>query len=471
MALHDTIQQLSRQITAHRTGQEQLDNYYKGGQRLAAMGLAIPPKLRQLQTVVNWPRVYVDSLANRMSVEGFRLAGDTSTDSDMWDWWQANNLDEWQKLAYVETLVQGRCYITVDYDEEDPSTPTIRVESPRHMFAETDPRTRRVTRALRHYVVQDENGQQQQRATLYEPETTTYAALQAGTWVELSSYEHKLGRVPVVPMVNRARVEDRLGESEMTDVIGLTDAACRLLTGLQAAQELQALPQRYLLGITEDAFKNADGQTKTAWEVYTGAIFAAEDQGVTAGQWSAADLRQFNDVVKMYGSQIASVTGLPPQYLGISTDNPASADAIRMQESRLVMTVESKSVMFSGAWEEAMRLGMLIVGKDAARARRLETVWRDPSTPTRESLAVAIKGLYDSGIYDLETALERLGESPEQVRKILDRHDKTSMNRLAASLGLTNEPDSVQRGEGVDSAAPGGVPAGSTSAAPATRTQ
>lgn len=422
--------------------------YYEGTQRLASLGLSLPPEMRKLQTVVNWCATYVNSISRRQKVEGFRLAGSGSADQRFWDWWQANNLDEESDLAHLEALVHGRCYIVVGYDEDEPGTPIITVESPSNTYAEIDPRTRQVTAAVQLYSP-DANGRPTEAVLHFPNETIQVARNDRGGWYETERTNHQLGVVPVVPMVNRNRVVDTYGRTEMADVMGLTDAACRTLTNLQGAQELMAVPQRYILGADEEMFQDADGNPVPTWQAYVANILTVPGDGsgdkVSVGQFNAAELRNYTGVIESYAKLVSTVTGLPSHYLGMSTDNPASADAIRSSEARLVKLVERKNSAFEAAWEKAMRIGALLVdGSDNPELRRLETIWRNPATPTLSEKADAIRKLVGSNepLIDRQTALEMMGMGPEEVRKILDRMGNDPVNQLLAMV--SDGPRNVQ---------------------------
>lgn len=415
----DLVRRLSESMTAMSTRQERLDAYYDGAVRLEAMGLALPPEMRKLTTVVNWPRLVVDSLEERLDIEGFRLGGATTADEELWGWWQANNLDEGSGLGHLEALVQGRAYIVVGAPEAEGDAPVITVESARSMYAEVDPRTRRVTAALRLYDVRDE---QPRAATLYLPERTAHLRLgDGGQWVpnpDVPADEHGLGVVPVVPMVNRGRLHDRAGRSEMTDVIPITDAACRSLTNLQGAQELLSMPQNIFFGVTKDDFVDQNGKQLPTWEAYLGRMKALANTDAKAVQLPGADLRNFTEVINHYARIVGALSGLPPHFLGFSSDNPASADAIRSSEARLVKRAERRTRMFGEAWEAALRIAMRVAGRDAEGADRMETVWRDPSTPTNAAQADAVTKLYTAGLLPQEAAWEQLGFSPEYRRHL-----------------------------------------------------
>jgi hypothetical protein len=85
--------------------------YYDSERRPDAIGIAVPPEMRGLLAHVGYPRLYVDSIAERQEIEGFRLGGSTDADMELWDWWQANNLDIEATLGHSEALIYGRSYI------------------------------------------------------------------------------------------------------------------------------------------------------------------------------------------------------------------------------------------------------------------------------------------------------------------------------------------------------------------------
>lgn len=437
MADLDVLHALRRRLQTRSGKVRRLDAYYDGAQRLAALGLGLPPEMRRLQVVANWPRLVVDSLEERLDVEGFQLADTAATDARLWSWWQANNLDEESSLAHLEALVAGRAFLTVGPNETDPEVPVITPESARSMVADIDPRTRRVRAALRLYNAPDDGGSARS-ATLYLPDRTVFYDRVSAGWRATDTIDHQLGQVPVVPLVNRARLADRDGRSEMADVIGLTDAACRTLTNLQGAQELLAVPQRYVLGATREDFVDENGNPIPAWEAYIGRILALGDPDTKVGQFASADLRNFTEVINAYARLVSALSGLPPHFLGLVSENPASADAIRSAEARLVKRAERRTRAFSGAWEQAMRLGMLFVdGELPPDAARLEAVWRDPSTPTYAAKADAVSKLVAAGILPVSVAWEELGYGAEKRRQLADASSDDPIARLMATVDTT----------------------------------
>ena len=377
--------------------------YYDSLRRPDAIGIAVPVEMRRLLAHVGYPRLYVDAIAERQEVEGFRMGSADSGDTELWDWWQANNLDVEATLGHTDALIYGRSFITVAAADPrvdvnvDLEVPIIRVEPPTSLHAVIDPRTREVTRAIR--AVYNEEQTSLVASTLYLPDDTVQWVNDKGSWKLLSRVRHGLGLVPVIPIPNRTRLSDLYGTSQITpELRSITDAAARILMCMQGTAELMAIPQRLIFGVKPEDL-GVDPETgKQLFDAYVARILAFEDPEGKATQFSAAELRNFVDALDALDRKAAAYTGLPPQYLSFSSDNPASAEAIRSSESRLVKTVERKNKIFGGSWEQAMRIAYKVIkGEVPSEMFRLESVWRDPSTPTYASKADAAAKLYANG--------------------------------------------------------------------------
>ena len=438
-------------------GFQDSEDYYNANPRDLAVGIATPPQLRALLAQVGVPRIYVNAIAERLIIEGFRIGDSGDTDADLWAWFKANGLDDKAWLSFCEALVFGRSYITVAAPgEEDkdnplliPEVPIIQVESPKSLFAKIDPRTKRVLWAVR--VVKDDQGETVS-ATLYTPDQTEVFAAQDGELVSFETVSHGLGVVPVVPMIHSESVSDLYGSSLISeDVRSVTDAMSRLLMNMQMTSELMATPQRIIFGSSVDELGGPD---KNGLELYTSSYIAVEDPTGKAVQLPAAELRNYTEALTQLLKMAAAYTGLPPQYLSYSDDNPASAEAIRASESRLVRHCEAVAAQFGAAWEQAMRIALLVMGQQLTLDHfRMETVWRDPSTPTFQAKADAVQKAFGSGIVPLEQARIDMGYSPEQRRQMAEWDKASPQGQLAAMYGIpevSGEPGDDGEGNGGD---------------------
>lgn len=444
--------------------------YFESTKRPKAIGLAAPPELQKLAPNIGYPRLYVLALAERITLEGFKVPGEDETESEFWKWWTANRLDTEFTLGCVEALVHGSAYITVSAPPEGentlfgvPETPIIQIESPLSLYADVDAWTRQVRSAIR--VFKDDEGEIN-RVTLYTPEETVYREKLDGGWVDINSVTHDLGVVPVVPLLNRRKLSDFTGSSEITpELKSFTDAAGRLLTNMQAAAELMAVPQRVIFGMDPKDLIGPDGQMSSTFDAYMARILAVTDPQGKVDQFQAAQLQNFADGIREIRNEVAAYTGLPPQYLSNSQDNPASADAIRSAERRLVANAERKCSVFGGDLEQAMRVAWQVMnpGSDVPEELyRLQAIFRNPATPTYEAKADAASKLFanGTGVIPKEQARIDIGYTPEQRLQMRewdqDEQDEL-MARYEEAQAMTAEDGTGKAAEDEPDAVPGGA--------------
>jgi hypothetical protein len=272
---------------------------------------------------------------------------------------------------------------------------------------------------------------------------------------------HKLGEVLVEPLVNRARVRDRGGVSELKDVIPVSDGVCKLGTDMMVAAEFYANPRRWAVGMGPDDFKDPEGRNTSSFTARIAGMWTTENENAKFGQFQEASLEAFFKGIDSLARVVSGLTGLPPHFLGYTGGEPISADAIRASEARLVKRAERRQRAFGGSWERVMRKAMLVRGGSVPQdAMSLETVWRDPATPTRAQQADAAVKLFQAGLLPREQAWEDLGYTEVQIARMLDMLDDESSRALgqefSALLGAQRQPPAP----GAPAPAPEPVPVG-----------
>jgi len=388
-------------------GTRKFEQYYEGTIQLDSLGVSLPPRVRVLEQAAPFPKMAVDVLSEVLNPEGFLLGDDAETPKLLRKWWATNNLDTEVKLAITEALVRGSAFFIVGPGDE--GSPRITAHSGDGMAVAYD-HMGRVSEAVRKYKVGDNRF-----AAHYLPGLTRYYGEVQGQWklTETGEVRTRASRPAVVPMVNRARLKDHDGRSEIAEIVKTTDAASRSLTNLQVAQELLAMPTRYLFGDGLEALADQNGNPVDKITAYFGQ-FLTGPAGAQAGQIPGADLSQIINTYKLYAQIVSSVTGIPPSMLGISTDNPASAEAMRVAKDRLIARAEVKQSMFGDDLEDVARLALEMEGVLPAEAATLELQWRDPALTSVSAKAANMLQAHSQGVVSAETARDGLQLTPEQ---------------------------------------------------------
>ena len=451
-----------------------LNDRYDGTRQLDSLGLNIPPVTRVLEMATTWPQLVVDTMAEVLVVEGFECAAE-GTDpflKRVWELWAASNMGVSAYLAQVEALVQGSSFLIVGLDRGGRVFTTVRSRG----GVAVDYVDGRVASALVRYQATTEQGTTVERATYYTGTTIETFQQAGGLWGKLESASAP-GYVPVVPLVNKYRVGDTAGRSEISLVSGFADAAARALTLLQLSMELLSMPQRWIAGGDMSKFKRADGTSPTLADLYLGSYMFAPTADAKMGQFPGADLSQIVNVIETLARQVSATTGIPMQMFGFtSAGNPMSAEAMRAAKERFISRGERKQALFGEAYTQWARIALAY---DAvARGRRvdigrldeslsgLEVAWRDIAFPSVAAKNQAVLQAHAQGIVSGRTAREQLPLTVQQKRRedMADAAEGDVIMRAAGKRAsfkqapaFKDDPDAVTAGNEDKAAVKGGL--------------
>ena len=422
------MDRLSTKLRGHQSRNIELEYYYEGKNRLKDFRISIPPQLANAETVVGWPGTVVSVLEERLDLEGFIAPEELGLN----EIYRQNNLDSEGSFGHTDALIYGTGFIVIGKGAEGEPDPLITIESPNRMTGYYDLRLRRLSSAL--LMNYDLSGRPQS-GVLYLPNETITISYDNGSWQDVDRDVHNMGRVPVVPLVNNPRSSDPNGRSEITRAVkSYTNSAMRTMLGAEIAREFYSAPQRYILGADESVFTDSDGNALNPWSVYQGRILAlpyneTEQQMPQVGQFQANSTQPYFEQIRSLAQMLAAEAAIPASYLGFQTDNPASADAIRQMESRLVKRAERRQANFGRAWAEAMKIALLVRdGELTPEASNIRAIWRDAATPTRAAAADEATKLIAAGVLlpDSEVTYNRIGLS-DSDKQVL-RSEKLAQN-------------------------------------------
>lgn len=406
---------------------DKLETYYEGEARLDALGVTLPPRMRILELMAPFPKMSIDILTEVLNPSGFILGEDRDVTDILRRWWSVNDMDTTVNNCLTEALVQGAAYLVVGYGDDH--SPRITAHDRRGIATRFDHQGHLIE-AVRLY----KEGENDYAAHYIPGYVIIYVRDSALQWQEVERIATGVSRPTIVPVFNRVRLKDLRGRSELLDIIGITDAASRSLTTLQVAAETLAMPQRYIFGEGVKELFTGEGSAKNVsnfdaeakkLKTYLSSMMIGPD-GAQAGQFPGADLSQLRDSYKMYAQIVSAITGIPPAMLGVSTDNPSSAEAMRVAKDRLIARAETKQSMFGDAIEEVMRIALdMYKIRSYADTQQLEVQWRDPATASESARQAALLQAHAQGVIDAETAREGLRLTPEQMSR--ERKNATSL--------------------------------------------
>ena len=425
---------------------DRFDLYLRGEQPLRFMSDEMRKEFGGdiTELVLNWPELGSEAFENRLDVEGFRFPGMSEGDVKLWATWQANNMDEQSSMGHLDAIALSKAAVIVGSPEAGDDEPVVTVESAFDTAWIRSPKSGAVTAGLKRWTEADGT----EWANLYVPGATHTMSWLRGQWLPTTTDPHGVERPLLVPLVNKPRTKIRDGRSEFASIIGLADAANKMATDMMISGEYHAMPRRWAFGVKREDFVGKDGRLKSAWEFTKGRMWANENKDVKVGQFPEADLKNFHDTIRLLAQLASQMLALPDDYMSFTSDNPPSADALRAAESRMVKKVERKHVSFGGTWEEVMRLTQRIkTGSFDANARALETVWRDPSTPTVAQKADAAVKLYAAGVTPLEQTRIDLGYTQAQRRE-MRKMDEAQLTGLGLEAPPVPDPTAGNAGVG-----------------------
>jgi hypothetical protein len=267
-----------------------------------------------------------------------------------------------------------------------------------------------------------------------------------GSW-RVERRTHKFG-VPVDPMRHKPRIGRPFGSSRITrSVMSIHIQALAAMIRADVNGEAYSLPRYVLLGATEQAFQNADGSPKAAWQAAWDAVWAVgDDHDAPSDALARADVKQFtgqspepqNAHLRMLAQMFSGETGIPIGELGIIGDsNPTSAEALQASKEDLISAAEQTTDDWGPDVASAAKRALTMLNGGVPDDLDLRARFRNPMHISRAAAADAGSKVLDKApwLADSEVGLELLGLSPDQIRRaMLDKRRATGTQALASIL-------------------------------------
>ena len=450
---------LYRQLSARRPEVRRFNEFFRGEQPLAYAS----KEWREFNTgrfdkfSDNWCGVVGNSPSERTRVNGFRVGDSvdaiTADEKQLQRDWLVNEMDAQSSQGFLQSIIAKRSNVLVWGDDDD--EPVMTWESPDQTIVEHYPSLPRVRRAARKAWMSDDC----EYATLYLADALwkwkrprglvvgadgrtvgglfiPYSAggVGGGGWVprddegEPWPLPNPMRIVPMVEFPNRPM----LGGEPISDIegtIAMQNAINLLWNYLFSAADFASLPARVVMGQSPPKIPILDtdgrkiGEKPVEAEALTkGRMLWLTGESTTIGQWDAAKLDVFTDVINRGVRHLAAQTRTPVHYI-VGELNNVNGETLLAGETGLVKKVEESQLFYSPAVREVKRLNALVRGnKGLAEACRTGTVmWADPATRTTAQASDAALKDRQVGL-SLQTTLERrYGMTQQEIQQELDR--------------------------------------------------
>lgn len=427
--------------------------YYDGENVLKDLGIAIPPPLQNVETVVGWPKKAVTSMASRSRFDGFTVAsGDEDMQGRVDFIVSACNLKRKYKQAVESELIAGCDFVTLSKGADSEPPVIITTHSAEDGAADWDNRLGRVRDGLviMHY---DRSGAPDEVA-LYTDSTTLHVDAR-GDGLAIENLPHRMGR-PLMEALAYNPTEDKpFGQSRITRAVrSITDSGVREALRTEISAEVFTSPQKYLLGVDGDPFEN-----KTRWEAYIGNIFTVTqtENGTTPsfGQLSQGSMQPHTDYMRALAARFSGETNVPVSQLGVIHDNPSSADAINQANEPLIMEVQDLNDFNNDSLVAVIKMALAIEGGgtlDDYDAVDIVANFRNPLMPSIASQTdamVKIAGVVPE-FAGTEVFWEQIGFSQDTVKKVVQQMEGNQNRAALMSLMGGNAASTTTSSQGVE---------------------
>lgn len=420
-------------------------SYVESKKRLDKIGFSVPPHMVDFQTPIGWASKGCTVPASRIRPDGFTLPRTSSLLDELHEVLEDNNLASIERMAIESSLEHAVAFLFVSRGDTSFGEPEIIVTARTALeaTAEVDAWTGRVAHALEFM--------SPTATLLHFPGRSMRVAMDNGKWIVTDEYRGVPNHIPCIPYVWGKTLTRPFGRSRVTrPLMGYIDRGVRTMLRQEVTAEFFSAPQRGLLGADESHFTGPDGKRISPLQALMGGIWALPDvydedtdtlNRPALQQLQQASMQPHSEMLKTIGLMVSSELSIPVSYLGIISDNPASAEAIMANESDMVAMVEyQRELSYRPARESlarsilAVKYGGITPGM-VAELRGLTAHFADAGTPTRSSRAdAATKYAMAFPNGDPEVAMEEYGLTKSQIERNLAYAKRVAAGQRLSAL-------------------------------------
>ena len=302
------IEYLRSKLAQKATGVERRYDYYEMKYLKSDPSPLIPAAMKDsYKSILGWCAKSVDSLADRLMFDGFDPDTDVFNMNGIFD---LNNKDILFDSAVLGALISSCDFIYISKDEN--GFPRLQVIDGGNATGIIDPITNMLTEG---YAVLERDPRGQVITEAYFVPGRTDIITRGSHKVTTETYENNAPYALLVPIIYRPDAKRLFGHSRISRAcMDLMDKARNTITRAEVAAEFYAFPQKYVVGISQDA------EPMDSWKATVSSMlqFTKDEDGghPILGQFTTASMTPHHEQLKMYASAFAGETGLTLDDLG-----------------------------------------------------------------------------------------------------------------------------------------------------------
>ena len=359
-------------------------NYYEMKNKMRKISALIPPEFRNLTYALGWCAKGVDSLSDRLIFDSF-----DNDDFMIGQIYSLNNADILFNNEVLSALISSCCFTYIDGDEEgyprleciDGANATGIIDASTYLLREG------------YAVLERDKNDRPVLEAYFLPYRTEY--YENGKPKPVDILEHKAPYPLLVPVINRPDARRHFGHSRITrSCMDIVQSALRTILRTEVAAEFYSVPQKYVVGMSQDAkFDNRKATLSSFLKITND----EDGNHPILGQFQQQSMAPHLEHMKMLASMFAGETGLTLDDLGFSTGNPMSYDAIKASHESLRATAFKAQQTFGSCFVNAGYLAACL--RDDFTYKRsafadTKAVWRPLFEPDASALGAVGDAVY-----------------------------------------------------------------------------
>ena len=293
----------------------------------------IPDSFKWLTSALGWCAKAVDSLADRIMFDSFE-----NDNYEINEIFRLNNSDILFDSSVLSALISSCSFIYIGREAD--GYPSLQVIDGGNATGIIDPVTNLLTEG--YAVLERDEYNKPVLEAYFQPYKTEYYV--NGSLKAEMTLNHNAPYALLVPIINRPDAKRPFGHSRISRAcMSLTQSALRTLKRSEVSAEFYSIPQKYIIGLSEDSEFNGRYATMASF------LDIGKDENgdkPSVGQFQQQSMTPYTEQLKTIASIFAGETGLTLDDLGFSLSNPSSSESIKASHENLRLTARKAQRTF-----------------------------------------------------------------------------------------------------------------------------